>query len=100
MQSQSKQNASSKGSRSKSDSTRINLTISPRLLQHLDEAADKDYTTRSEIIRQALLWYLRPQGRDLDQQDPEVILKVLKQRHAKAQFNKWAKQPDIDVYDG
>lgn len=49
----------------------------------LDEAAAQDYTTRSDIIRMAILWYLRPQGRDLAQTDPEQIVKTLQHRQAR-----------------
>lgn len=63
---------------------RINLSISEGLLELVDEAAAQDYTTRSDIIRMAILWYLRPQGRDLNQADPDVILKTLQHRKAKA----------------
>jgi metal-responsive CopG/Arc/MetJ family transcriptional regulator len=61
---------------------RIAISISGGLLDMVDEAAEKDYTTRSDIIRTALLWYLRPQGRDLAQTDPDTILKTLQHRKA------------------
>lgn len=85
----------------RSETVRINLTIPKSLLETVDEAAVQDYTTRSDIIRIALLWYLRPQGRDLDQADPEVIIKVLKRRQARAGLNKLLKQETIDedIYD-
>lgn len=63
---------------------RILISIPTGLLEMVDEAAEKDFTTRSDVIRAAVLWYLRPQGRDLDQADPEVILKVL--QHRKSQI--------------
>jgi metal-responsive CopG/Arc/MetJ family transcriptional regulator len=81
------------------DIVRINLTISKALLRRVDEAAKQDYTTRSDIIRVALLWYLRPQGRELDQTDPDTVLKVLNQRRAKAALNKIIKENDIDPHD-
>ncbi len=59
---------------------RFNITMPPELLKHLDEAARKDYTTRSSIIRMAVLWYLRPAGMELNQADPDIILKALKNR--------------------
>lgn len=64
--------------------SRINLSIQQGLLDMIDEAAEKDFTTRSDIIRIALLWYLRPQGRELDQADPDAILKTLKHRQSSA----------------
>jgi|GEM_PF-3475781 len=72
-------------------STRINLTISKALLEQVDQAAAQDYTNRSDIIRQALLWYLRPQGRELDQVDPKLILATLKRRDAQAKLRKMIK---------
>lgn len=79
-----------------SDSIRINITISKSLLKRVDEAAQQDYTNRSDLIRQSLLWYLRPQGRDFDQADPEVIVRVLQQRKAKAGLNRIAKDLDLE----
>ena len=73
---------------------RINLTISRALLRRVDDAANQDYTTRSDVIRTGLLWYLRPQGRELDQTDPETILKVLNQRKTKAALNKIIRHGD------
>jgi metal-responsive CopG/Arc/MetJ family transcriptional regulator len=70
------------------DTVRINLTISSTFLERIDEAARQDYTTRSDLIRVALLWYLRPQGRELDQLDPNAIFKTLKKRRDQAALRK------------
>lgn len=78
----------------KQNMVRITLSISPNLLERIDEAAEQDYTTRSDMIRMAVLWYLRPQGRELDQADPDVILKTLQHRHALAEFRKAIKATD------
>jgi hypothetical protein len=59
---------------------RTMFSIQPGLLKLVDEAAEKDFTTRSEIVRIALLWYLRPQGRDLATVDPDEIYKILRRR--------------------
>ena len=67
---------------------RVTISISEGLLDMVDEAAEKDYTTRSDIIRMAVLWYLRPQGRDLAEADPDTILKTLQHRKARAGFKK------------
>lgn len=67
---------------------RINLTISEGLLELVDKEAENDFTTRSDMIRTALLWYLRPQGRELDQTDPDTILKTLQQRHMRVEVKK------------
>ena len=69
-------------------SVRIAITLSQDLIDLADKAAEKDFTTRSDIIRTALLWYLRPQGRELDQTDPETILRVLNQRRLKSAVRK------------
>ena len=85
----------------KAKMTRINLSISQGLIDMVDKAAAKDFTNRSDIIRTAILWYLRPQGRELDQTDPDVILKTLERRRAIAGMNKLMDEigDDIDVYD-
>ena len=76
---------------------RLNISMSPQLITLIDEAAEQDFTTRSELIRTALLWYLRPQGRELAQADPEIILKTLKRRQLQVEMNR-TKQ-DIDIQD-
>ncbi len=92
------QSTPTKSVRSRAGSTiQINLTIATGLLQQVDIAAEKDYTTRSDLIRTALLWYLRPQGRDLDQTDPEVILKTLQHRHSQVQMRKMIK--DVNIFN-
>lgn len=67
---------------------RINLTISEGLLELVDKEAERDFTTRSDVIRTALLWYLRPQGRELEQTDTDTILKTLQQRHMRVEVKK------------
>ncbi|MDB5170759.1 MAG: hypothetical protein JWO35_453 [Candidatus Saccharibacteria bacterium] len=80
--------------------TRINLTISKQLLTEVDKAAEHDYTTRSDIIRTALLSYLRPQGRELDHLDPDTIYDALKRRHMLASVKKLIKETEnLDPYD-
>ena len=63
------------------------ISMSDGLLDMVDDAAKKDFTTRSDLIRMAVLWYLRPQGRELDQADPDEILKTLQHRKARAAMN-------------
>ncbi len=66
---------------------RVNLTISRKLLKQVDSAAEQDFTSRSDIIRAALLSYLRSAGRtglDLELTDPDVLLKTLQTRKLKA----------------
>lgn len=67
---------------------RINISINDGLLDMVDQAAEKDFTTRSDVIRSALLWYLRPQGRDLNQADPAMVLKTLQHRKTSAGLKK------------
>lgn len=54
----------------------------------VDKAAKEDFTTRSDIMRTALLWYLRPQGRELQQVEPDVIYKTLQHRKARLGLRK------------
>ncbi|HEX5744484.1 MAG TPA: ribbon-helix-helix domain-containing protein [Candidatus Saccharimonadales bacterium] len=63
---------------------RITISIQSGLLDIVDKAAEEDFTTRSDIIRAAILWYLRPHGRELAQTDPETVLKTLQHRRARA----------------
>jgi metal-responsive CopG/Arc/MetJ family transcriptional regulator len=80
--------------------SRINISIYDGLLELVDNAAEEDFTTRSDIIRSALLWYLRPQGRQLQQVGPDAILKTLQRRRASALNNREMRDLDLDVYDG
>ncbi len=41
------------------NSMRVNVTVSRRLIKQADDMAKAEYTTRSDIIRQALIEYLR-----------------------------------------
>jgi len=72
----------------KAKTGRIMITIPDGLLDMVDKAAQEDYTTRSDVIRMAILWYLRPQGRDLAQADPDTILKTLQHRKARVGIKK------------
>jgi metal-responsive CopG/Arc/MetJ family transcriptional regulator len=78
--------------------SQISLNISDGLLAMVDKAAEEDFTTRSDMIRMAILWYLRPQGRELAQTDPDVILKTLEHRRARAGMREMVKDADMDVY--
>ena len=86
----------------KLNTIRINLTSPRGLLEEVDKAAAQDYASRSDIIRQSLLWYLRPQGRDLASTDPDQIVKAINQRKGRAELRKFLKEnaDEIDVYDG
>ncbi len=66
-----------------------------------DKAAEQDFTTRSDIVRMSVLWYLRPQGRDLDQTDPDYIFKTLQHRKARVGIKQIIENIDKfdDVYD-
>lgn len=82
------------------DSTiRINLTISRNLLAKVDEAAGQDFTSRSDIIRIALLSYLRSAGRtglDIEQTNPDLLLATLKTKKLKAYVKHQLKQNKQD----
>lgn len=75
---------------------RFNICLSRDLVERIDAAAKQDYTTRSDMIRTALLWYLRPQGRELDQSDPKVILKTLEHRQARTAMREMMK--DVNIF--
>jgi metal-responsive CopG/Arc/MetJ family transcriptional regulator len=91
------QNKSGLNGRADSDlnTARINLTLAKVLLERVDAAAQRDYTTRSEFIRQALLDYLRVPGLKSEQLDPNEVLKTLKRRQAIAASNKMLKQNEL-----
>ncbi len=79
--------------------TRLNLSLPQGLIDMVDEAAAKDFTNRSDIIRMAILWYLRPQGRELDQADPEAILKTLEHRQTRAGMKQMLDElSDLEAY--
>ena len=67
---------------------RISLSLAEDVISMVDKAAAQDFTTRSDVIRMAILWYLRPQGRDLNQADPDEILKTLQHRKTRADVRK------------
>ncbi len=75
---------------------RFNICLPQGLVDLIDEAAAQDYTTRSDMIRTAVLWYLRPQGRQLDQADPGAILKTLEHRQALKGLKDMVQDLDID----
>ena len=77
--------------------TRITISIPAGLLELADQAAKEDFTTRSDIIRAALLWYLRPLGRQTQQLDLEKVLETLQNRKLSAALRKMTK--DLDPYD-
>ncbi len=75
---------------------RVLISIPEGLVEIVDEAAKKDFTSRSGIVRSALLLYLRPQGRDLNEVDPDFILKTLKQRKLKVGIHKMLHDEDAE----
>lgn len=72
---------------------RFNLSMSESLLERVDAAAEQDYMSRSELIRAAVLWYLRPHGRDLEHLDDwRTVLKTLEHRRALVESKKMMKR--------
>lgn len=65
------------------NTSRINLVIPQKLLDEVDKTANNDFTTRSEVIRAALLWYLRPDGVNFGQTEPDMLLAALQKRRLK-----------------
>ncbi len=78
-------------SKAKELSVKITLTIQESLLKRVDDTAKRDYTSRSDVIRQALLDYLRQYDRACGEMEPEEALMVLRRRLAMAYFNKTLK---------
>ncbi len=78
----------------------INLRISAGQLEFLDEAAAEDVTTRSELIRTAIMWYLKPQNRRADQNqsqsEEEYVLSTFERRRAIRAMNKAPKDFDMN----
>ncbi len=75
-----------------SDNIKLHVTIPRKLLDQVDDAADRDFASRSEIIRAALLWYLRPDGVNFGLTEPEALLAVLKREETRKGLNKLIKQ--------
>lgn len=57
---------------------KLHITMPKGLLERVDTAAARDFETRSELIRSALLWYLRPDGKHFGMTEPEALLEMLK----------------------
>ena len=83
-----------------STSTRVMLTIPTQLLERVDKAASEDYTSRSDVIRSALLWYLRPEGRVTDQLGPNEIYDLVKARKAKRGIKKMLRDAGMTSRSG
>lgn len=71
---------------------RVNITIPDNLLLQVDEMATKDYTTRSDIIRQAVLFYMRSTASTLNKTEVESLFKNMKNRQLKAYLNNITKK--------
>lgn len=82
---------------------RIHLSLTPGMLELLDKAAKDDYTTRSDLVRTAIFWYLRPAKPNYRYTDPAEAQKTTKYRKYRRQSNKdrfEGKLDNLDVYDG
>jgi len=68
---------------------RFMISLPSQLVEAVDRQAKADYTTRSGLVRQALMEYLRPvddgqlEGQEL-YTDPEEVLRMLQQRKLRA----------------
>lgn len=72
--------------------SRLNTTIPDGLLKQVDDLAIEDFTTRSEIVRRALIFYLRATGETLSETDADALLKAMRNRQLSAYLHKIAKQ--------
>lgn len=81
---------------------RIDMRILEHQLELIDQAAKDECTSRSELIRTAINWYLKPQNRANDQGEEDYIFATIKHRRTRASYNKWLKEHghEIDAYDG
>ncbi len=68
--------------------SRVTITIPDRLLVQIDTLAQDDYTTRSDIIRQAMLFYMRSVGSSLSPDEFRQLLADMRRRKLKAHLNK------------
>lgn len=73
---------------------RVNLSLPIGLVEMADKAAEEDFTSRSDIIRAALLWYLRPQGRGFEDTDADALLKTLQRRKMLREINESLQELD------
>lgn len=80
----------------KEGSVKISLTIPQQLLKRVDSTAQLDYTTRSDVIRQALVDYLRAYEQACDGMEPERALQVLRRHLGMAYFNKTLKETKLN----
>jgi metal-responsive CopG/Arc/MetJ family transcriptional regulator len=75
---------------------RFLINVPTSLLDAVDRQAAADYMSRSELVRRALLEYLRPIDGQLDEHqlftDPEEILRILQQRRLRASLQKMQRE--------
>lgn len=81
---------------SKLGNVKITLTIPGLLLEDVDTTAKRDYASRSDVIRQALVDYIRQYRQATGGLEPEVALKILRRRVSMANLNKMLKEIDLD----
>ena len=67
---------------------RVLITIPDELLAITDEAARKDYSSRSGVIRAALLSYLCPQDGKYSETELKASLKTFQRRKLAASIRK------------
>jgi hypothetical protein len=71
--------------------TLISFYVPKQLIEEVDESAAEEHTNRSEFMRQAIMWYLKPSGKKLAMARPEVIYQTVKRRKDRASYKKWLK---------
>jgi metal-responsive CopG/Arc/MetJ family transcriptional regulator len=71
---------------------RVLINLQSNLLAAADRQAGADFISRSELVRRALLEYLRPIDGQADEQelytDPEEVLRILQRRKLRASLQK------------
>lgn len=78
---------------------KIYITVDRYLLKRIDATAKQEFTSRSALIRAAARYYVRPLGRDLDQIDPESIIKLLNRKYGLANLRRYMAENEIDAYE-
>ena len=79
----------------------INVRIDKQLLARIDMATKHHFTTRSQLVRSAIYWFLMPHHRKLEQSEEDYIFETIQYRRRLASINKWHNEHggEIDPYD-
>jgi metal-responsive CopG/Arc/MetJ family transcriptional regulator len=68
--------------------SRVTINMPENLLKKVDGIANEDYTSRSNIIRQAVLFYIRSNASALSKEDVDSLFRNMKSRQLRTHLNK------------